>query len=437
MKRLLALVVAVAAIIVLAQWQPWKPRHRNVVLIMLDTLRADHLGIYGYERDTSPVLDAFARENIQYTYAITSAPWTPPSVASMFTGKYPASHGMMPPNGRQLAMKSSAVLDGDNLTLAEMLSAQGYQTIGISPNPWIKKDFGYDQGFDKFIFRERARADAITRLAGRQLDELSPDKPFFMYVHYLDPHDPYTPPAPFDTMFSGPLQRREYSPEMLDIIRRYDGEIRFMDSELGNLFQHLKQRGLWDNTVIAIISDHGEQFKERGELGHGFRLFNEEIHVALLLKAPGEKPRVINEVVSPVDIFPTLLKLSNSDAPHPRSEGVVLTDETRLAKRAGVLSEIRRVHNFKSFTRRDRKRLILNYGDPSVGDEAAPVSSEIFDAVADPLELSPLQDEQLTKEMKLDFDALFSEATEHTIEAADSSLSDETLEQLRSLGYLK
>jgi arylsulfatase A-like enzyme len=438
MKRVLALGVVVLVLgLALAFFRPWQQRPRNVVLVMIDTLRADHLGAYGYERDTSPNLDQFARENLKFEYAITSAPWTPPAVASMFTGRYAAGHGMMPPNGRRLAMKKSAVLAGDNITVAELLSAKGYQTIGISPNPWIKKEFGYDQGFDTFIFRERARADAITRLAIRQIDALQAEKPFFMYVHYLDPHDPYDPKAPFDTMFNGPIKRRDYNAEMLDIIRRYDGEIRFTDHEIGNLFQHLKQKGLWEDTVIVVISDHGEQFKERGELGHGYRLFNEETHVALMLKAPGEEAREVSEVVSPVDVFPTIMNLSKTGSLKVSSDGVVLTDKDAVASRSGVLSEIRRVYNLRSFTRNDRKRLIVDYGDPSGDDAAAPISSSIYDAKTDPHEISDISDDQLSKELKLELDSLLSRAKESTIESDDATLSDETIEQLRSLGYLK
>ncbi len=405
----------------------------NVILIVLDTLRADHLGVYGYERDTSRNLDNFAKNSIWFSRAMTSAPWTPPALGSFFTGLYASAHGMMPPNGRELARKASSMLDQKNETIAEILKRNGYQTAGITPNPWIKAEFGYDQGFDNYYYRDRARAEEITRAGEKVIKGFDKNKPFFLFIHYLDPHDPYNPPGEYAKKYQGALKAAEYDEKTLEDMNLYDGEVRYMDDMLGKFFESLKQAGVWDNSLIIVVADHGEQFKEHGNQGHGFQLYNEEVHVPLFVKA-GSQARKEESLASSVDIFPTILDWAGVAKP-PQAQGVSLLNAEALKARRGVLSEIDRKYNWKSFTSSDGYRLIFDYGQ---GEQAAaPSEFSLFNWITDGYGRAPMQDAQLSRELKTDFDSLYQSVLMEKIEAESKNISEGTLEQLKSLGYMK
>jgi len=420
---------------------------------MLDTLRADHLSGYGYERQTSPVLDAFAKENLKADFALTAAPWTPASVASMLTGLYPSSHRMMPPNDRIIAKKGLTRLSESLQTLPEMLKDLGYATAGVSPNPWITKEFGYTQGFDKFHFIERQPANKIAE-SGREILEAwnkqKLDQPFFLYLHFLDPHDPYSPPAGYDSKFTGPLQRSpfSYTQDLQAKINLYDGEINFLDTELGLFFDYLKKRGLYDDLIIVIVSDHGEQFMEHGDERHGYKLFNEEVHIPLFIKTgrTRDKGRVITDTVSTVDILPTLLDLLEQKAP-TTLPGVSLLNDEVVAKRRGILSEIRRVYDMKSLTDIPGNRLVMqvpyNEKDPDPHKSLeAWVTPEILGLFAAKNEYAcskPVQNRALEARLRGTFDELHTSALKVLVtpNKPGEEIKDETLEQLKSLGYLQ
>ena len=424
-----------------------KNPHPSVVVLLLDTLRADHLGAYGYSRDTSPHLDNFAKENSLFLNAVSAAPWTPASVASILTGLYPVSHGMMPPNDRETA-RNAFRLNANLDTLPELFGGAGYQTGAITPNPWMSKEFGYDQGFQSYHYLLRERADKITDNAIELVDKMSSQsKPFFLYVHYLDPHDPYDPPGEFASLYRGAVPGKFAYPEkMSNFLGKYDGEIRFMDREIGRLFAHLRAKNAWENTIIVIVGDHGEQFMEHGNHTHGFMLHSEELHVPLMLKVPGQGSRRVETTVSTVDIFPTLLSLANVVAP-AEVPGVSLFDEPALLARPAVLSEIRRKYSQKSVVTPQGKKLILQV--PLKEDSSDflrslerwknPEVLGTYDRAVDPEELNPVQDAQAYAELR----GLFEDALAKAIKArvvggaAPAKVSDETLDQLKSLGYLQ
>jgi len=431
----------------------WRVERPNILFLMLDTLRADHLSGYGYERQTSPVLDAFAKENLKAAFALTAAPWTPASVASMFTGLYPAAHRMMPPNDRVLAKKGLAKLSNELDTIAEMLKGYGYKTAGVSPNPWITKEFGYTQGFEQFHFIDRMPANKITE-SGREIIDgwsaASSKDPFFLYLHFLDPHDPYTPPPGYDTKFTGSLQRSPftYTEDLQQKINLYDGEINFLDTELGRFFEYLKEKKLYDDLVIVIVADHGEQFMEHGNERHGFKLFNEEVHIPLFLKTgrDADKGRIISETVSTVDILPTLLARLGKKAPESLS-GVSLMDEEAVRARRGVLSEIRRVYDMKAVTDLPGNRLVMDVEydqsnpDPMKSLEAwvAPQTVGLFDARNEYACMKPVQNRGLEAKLRGTFDGLHTTALKVLVAplTPGEEIKDETLEQLKSLGYLQ
>ncbi len=420
---------------------------------MLDTVRADHLSGYGYERPTSPALDAFAKENLKAAFALTAAPWTPASVASMFTGLYPSSHRMMPPNDRDLARQGLVRVSNELDTLAEKLKTVGYTTAGVSPNPWISKQFGYTQGFDQFFFIEREPANKITE-SGREIIEAwenSKNKdPFFLYLHFLDPHDPYTPTGEYATKFTGNLQRSPfaYSKEMQESINLYDGEIAFLDTELGKFFEYLKAKKLYEDLVIVIVSDHGEQFMEHGDERHGYKLYNEEIHIPLLLRTGrvNDQGRVINETVSTTDILPTLLARVGIKQPDILP-GVSLMDEKALSSRRGVMSEIRKKYDMKSVTDSPGNRLIMDVPfdernpDPKRSLEAwvAPRVLGLFQSRQEYSCMTPVNNRGIEARLRGTFDDVHTTALKATVAPLTKAeqIKDETLEQLKSLGYLQ
>jgi arylsulfatase A-like enzyme len=430
-----------------------KSKKPNILFLMLDTVRADHLSGYGYERNTSPVLDAFANDNLKAAFAMTAAPWTPASVASMITGLYPSSHQMMPPNNRDLALQGSARLSKDLDTLPEKLKRIGYSTAGVSPNPWINKPFGYAQGFDQFYFIDREPADKITE-SGREIieswEKSKNTAPFFLYLHFLDPHDPYTPPSDYANKFQGKLTKSPftYDDEMQRQINLYDAEIAFLDNELGKFFEYLKQKKLYEELYIVIVSDHGEQFMEHGDQRHGYKLFNEEVHIPLLLKT-GRKAdlgRVITETVSTVDILPTLLDRLGVDKP-AELPGVSLLDEDALKARRGVMSEIRKKYDMKSVTDLPGNRLILDVEfdntnpDPLKSLEAwvAPRVFGLFNARQEYACTKPVQNKGIEAKLRGAFSEIHNSALKALVSqtSSDEKIKDETLEQLKSLGYLQ
>jgi arylsulfatase len=431
----------------------FKVKKPNILFLLLDTLRADHLSGYGYERETSPVLDAFAKENLKFDFALTAAPWTPASVASMFTGLYPSSHGMMPPNDRDIAKKGYSRLASSHITLAEILQGNGYKTLAVSPNPWVTKEFGYDQGFDEYYYLHRKIAEEITE-SGRELVDswLKTDQknPFFMYLHFLDPHDPYSPPGEYAKRFSGPLSKSpfSYDDKMLQNIGLYDGEIKYLDTEIGKFFDYLKAKGLYEDLFIVIVADHGEQFMEHGNLRHGYKLYNEEIHVPLILKTGREKDkgRVISETVATIDILPTIIQRLGLE-PHEKLPGISVLNEEDLKTRKGVLSEIRRIYSMKSLTDPSGNRLILQQKynqkhyeqEDSLQGWLTSESIGVFETKKDIVCSAPLKNPALEARLKGSFDEILASAIGNTVKPDEggNEIKNETLDQLKSLGYLQ
>lgn len=409
---------------------------RSVLVVMLDTLRADHLSGYGYGRATSPVLDRFAEDNIKFSYAVTAAPWTPPSVASMFTGVYPATHGWMPPNRRDDVRQMAVKLDSKLTTLAELFQQQGFSTAAVSPNPWITEEFGYQQGFDSFTYSARAPAEEIVRIGTAKIDELAAvGKPFFVYLHFLDPHDPYTPPGEYKSAFTGEVPGRQYPPKELQRINLYDGEIRYLDDQLGRLFAALRERGLYDDLTIIVVGDHGEQFMEHGQHGHGHQLYNEEVHVPLLLKSPkAGVSRTVDATASTVDIFPTALRAAGLEVP-AAIPGVSLLDNEALEEREGVFTEIEKDFRQKAFTTPDGLKLIRQ-----TNEDSSETVLGVFDFRRDPKEAAPVSDGEVVATLNGELSQAYRYALSGRIEGSETAkaqMKDSTVEQLKTLGYLQ
>lgn len=316
-------------------------RPLNVILIGVDTLRPDHLGCYGYPRNTSPNIDELAGEGVLCENVVSQCPWTTPSFGTVFTSLYPTQHG---------AGSLEECLRSESTTLAEILQAKGYATCALVSNPALSPQFGLDRGFEIYdidYHSEGRTADEVTGLVLNWLDGNS-GRPFFIFAHYFDPHLSYAPPAPFDTLFDpdygGTLGNsfgkgvfpnikannyealRSLTPaDWNHLISLYDGEIAYMDRSLGVLFRGLKDRKLWASTLIVFLSDHGEEFWEHGGFGHGHTLFNELIRVPLIFSLPATLPsgKRLAPQVRLLDVAPTILDLLDAD-PVSRFEGVSL-----------------------------------------------------------------------------------------------------------------
>ena len=305
----------------------------NVVLVSVDTLRADHLGCYGYDKPTSPNLDRLASEGVLFRNALATSNWTLPSHASLFTGLYPSHHGA---NRYGLGTPIPARLD----TLPELLRGRGYETIGFVGGVFVSAKLGFDQGFDRYL--DPGFSSFLTvpfkkgNLSAMLWMALRPKHPFFLFLHTYDVHMPYAPSAPYDLMFdpeySGPYLGRftasDYTPyrytdalaprTVEHISALYDGGIRQMDAQIGRLLDFVEAGPLAHNTCIVFTSDHGEEFKEHGNLlHHTAKLFEELIRVPLIVWCPSRIPggRVVDDVVSLVDLLPTLLELTGSPVP--------------------------------------------------------------------------------------------------------------------------
>jgi arylsulfatase A-like enzyme len=309
----------------------------NLLVVLVDTLRADRLGAYGSTAGLTPFLDSLAARGHVVRLAYAQSSWTAPSVASLLTSRYQSQHGVV-------ALDS--VLADAEVTLPEVLQEAGYATAGYSANAVIGPKLGYAQGFGAFrafLVHKTAepsylwaleRGATLNRLALGWLDALAkePPRPWFLYLQYMEPHTPYAPPpealarvrggrGPVDVRranenyFFGHL--RELTPdELRDIVDVYDASVIAMDDALRDLFAELERRGRLANTVVVVTADHGDEFHEHGLMGHEKTLYNEVLHVPLIVLTPGEaRGAVLDGPRELIDVAPTLLQLAGIPVP--------------------------------------------------------------------------------------------------------------------------
>jgi arylsulfatase A-like enzyme len=323
----------------LAKLPPASPSAPNVLLIVLDTVRAQNLSLYGYPRSTTPQLERLAKIGVVFERALSTSPWTLPSHASMFTGRYP----------HEVSADYLTPLDAACPTMAEVLSAHGYVTAGFVANfLYCSYETGLNRGFVHYedypisiamilksswivrIIAERTRRDIgeADKLLRKSAAELNGDfllwlskkdrRPFFAFLNYMDAHGPYIAPEPFDVMFGpkrarpDPALRREWSPQEIQLeVDAYDSSIAYLDHQLGLLSDELQRRGLLENTLVIITSDHGEQFGEHGLFGHGNSLYRPLLHVPLLISFPLHVPESmrVREPVTLLNLPATVMDL--------------------------------------------------------------------------------------------------------------------------------
>ena len=446
MVLVLALVMALGAILIFSKSPMFRttdgtevPRcpNCNVIVILIDTLRADHLPCYGYERNTAPNICGLAEEGFLFQNMFSNSPSTKASVASLFTSMLPSQHK---------SIHNEDVLSDEVTTMAEILAEHGYHTYAVNGNPVIKTKFNYDQGFATW-------KDNITRTTKRNrviFDSLgSYEQPFFLYLHYMDPHSPYTAPTSYYRFFNGDYDGSvtgagpydvsyfENRPDELEQLRNfYDNEIRFVDHRIGELFERLREAGLYEDSVIILLSDHGEMFLEHGSFEHSNGVYTEVIDVPLIIRPPNQEKIVVETPVQTVDILPTLLSMLGIDVDH-RFMGrpifsLIGSDETRP-----IFSEQQR--RCCGQTRFAEKALIM--GNYKLIKQLAKTNVHLlFDMRKDPMERVNLIDSAPNAiELIEKMDSLIqaNASMYDGIETKKTTLDEETTQQLKALGYIQ
>jgi arylsulfatase A-like enzyme/Tfp pilus assembly protein PilF len=420
LRRIVLALTALPALQVAAE-EPKKPTF-NVVLITIDTLRADHVGCYGYKQIKTPNIDSVAADGVRFERAFTPVPVTLPSHTAILTGTYPMLSGMHDFSGNKLSPQQ--------VTLATILKQAGYVTGAVVASAVLDSRFGLNQGFDfyydhfDFSRLEESNLDEMERPGNVVADQVlewlgkNSQRKFFLWMHLYDPHYPYRPPEPYS---------HEYAAQP------YDGEIAFADEQVGRLLRFLKDNGLYQNTVIVLSGDHGESLGEHGEKTHGFFIYNATMHVPLIIHLPGKSAaQIVADPVSLVDLMPTVLAATGLDIPSQvqgrnlvpalRGEKIdqdrTLYGETFLPRLHFNWSELRGAENTK-----------YHFID-------AP-RPELYDLTKDPGELRNLFPEKkaVAEEMRAKLAGLIREYSAGKELAEKTGLDPALMERLKSLGY--
>lgn len=441
------------------------PRPRlNILLITIDTLRADHLGAYGYDRPTSPNLDRLAREGILFWRAASQWPKTTPSFASMMSSTWPHTNGLI---------RTTALRMPDRfLMLAELLKAGGYDTRAAVANPNLATVFNFDQGFDTYLDvwkdAERRRTESVTQHGIELLRDTSGKRPFFYWLHYFDPHARYEPPARFARLFVNdkhfdptwrvPLQRERRKdlggiPTTANLgndtrvdyyVAKYDAEIRAVDEQVGILLKELERRGLADKTLVVVTADHGESLGDHNYFfEHGRFPYDSCVRVPLIVRGPGTGApgRIVRSPVGLIDLAPTLLDLAGLPA-NPEAQGKSLRrllDGERVggSRWAFTYTESGYAKDYQRSITSERYKLV-SVPDPEDRKVMQGRDLELYDLQRDPGETRNVIDEQpkVAEAMKKQLDRWIAESGAPSEAPAEVTLDKQTEEELRSLGYL-
>ncbi|MYB19748.1 MAG: sulfatase-like hydrolase/transferase [Holophagales bacterium] len=398
-----------------------------VILITIDTLRADRLSSYGSDRVATPHIDRLAAEGVRFANASSTVPFTLPAHSSIMTGLYPPSHGVRENVGYVLAPEL--------VTIAERFRDAGYRTGGFVSAFVLDARWGIARGFDTYVddFDLDAMAGAnlgSVQRAGPEtighaltwLDGGGGEGPFFMWLHLFDPHDPYEPPEPFRSEYEG---------------RPYDGEVAYTDSLIGEFRSALEQRGLFDEAVVVLTADHGEGLGDHGESYHGFFVYDSTVHVPLIVRLPGgvESGRVVTDAVSHVDIAPTLIELLELDGTGAAQGRSLLPDmqglPNTLAERGVYAESFYALDHYGWAPLRSLRTADYKYIETP--------DPELYSLLEDPGELTNvlLERREVSRELRIAALELAAELDSAAPEAApEPDLDEEALAQLRALGYL-
>jgi arylsulfatase A-like enzyme len=461
------------------------PPVRGVILIWADTLRRDHLDVYGYGRPTAPTVRALAEQGVRFADCVAQASWTKVSGPSIFTALYPTTHGVTAIPDR---------LPATATTLTEVFRDAGWATMGIGAMVFMGKMTNLHQGFEEY--QEGAAlpgrdGGSATKTSRAAVDRLLPwlqahrDTPFFVLLHVADPHSPFRPEPPYDTLWADPARRQEHEAQTKAVrpfiananLRRfgmptrdelvaakidpqayvaydrdwYDGSIRGMDAELSRVREALTTLGLQDRVVIAFISDHGEEFQEHGRQFHGQSVYGELTNVPLIFWGPGHVAagKVVDGTVQLIDVMPTLIELAGLRPPphlqgrslagvlRPGASAVELPPRPAIAEQAGRSGVVGAEAYASVAIFSDRWKLIQHTGRPAGAPEF-----ELFDHRSDPLDRAdvagahPEVVQRLAKDIAA-WRALAQGARLKPDGEGAAAMSKEELERLRALGYIQ
>lgn len=466
-----------------------KGKRPNIIVLTVDTLRADHMALYGYHRDTMPAIEAFAKTAVVFDQAVVSRGNTRTSYVSMLTGMHLFRHGVY--NNRWM-------LHEDFTTLPEVLKSAGYHTACFVSNFVLVGELsGCDQGFDIYDDRveERElnrpnyeRSAAGTLKAILEWLETDPPQPFLLFTNFIDPHGPYLPPKRFRSLYKSQKERilnrkqitgYQYVKDSLnyyDYVDRYDGEIRYVDEALGQLIEALKSKGLWDDALVIFLSDHGESMGEHKTLfEHQFGLFEETVRVPLAIRLPpgldgreAVAPKRVSSLGSPMDLMPTILDYLgipfkgkiDGESLLPFLSGDKVSDRIMFHEYPNHCIP---VSNPDTYAVRTATHKLIRVSDPKSGKVTGQV---VFDITIDPLEQRPIRYDKsvkLHRKLSKKMDAMLKEVAKYEIpytltyyevplgkrteyveerkkkgpKPIIKQLSDEQIERLRSLGYIQ
>jgi arylsulfatase len=482
------LALAGAALAIGAAWlwsqkQSAPIRKPNVLLIIIDALRADSLSCYDYYRETSPHIDRLARDSAIFLEAVSAGGNTPTVMSAIMTGRYPFFR-----DGETWSRRTEFGLhrfyrDGEKVglprsleTLAEVFSRHGYNTAGVVTNPYLKREFNMDQGFDEYIEifpgedtdRVYSNGEEVTAAARTWLDRAS--DPFFLYLHYMDVHGPYLPPERFKRRFEYPRVPDQDESELFaqwvapnsttgpdaELVKQhqkgnYDAEIAYVDTLIGNVLQALEDRGLDEDTIVVITSDHGDEFLEHGGTTHVGTLYEEIVHVPLIIHLPGQQGRVIDSLVRNFDLGPTVLDYSGIETSSRGVDARSLRPLIEGATESSVPSAFANFPYEDPTGRPGALRMLRTQRYKLLFQTAQPELSELYDLARDPGEKKNLFQAhqgvyarmlwELSKIVsKLEEEATVSDADPGTgpVTSGDpSGIEPETEKQLRALGYIQ
>jgi arylsulfatase A-like enzyme len=412
---------------------------RNVVLIVIDTLRPDRLPIYGCERQTAPFLDGLASRSLVFLHARSASSWTAPAMASIFTSTYPNQHGVV----AGMIVLATRAMQGQKLrinrlpetleTIPIFMERAGYATFGVSANPNVGRGMGFTRGFERFssipYTGSAGTAGEVVDALLEWKQEILRAERFFLYLHLMDPHEPYRR----HEEWIAPGALVPHKP--MEDLAAYDSEIRYLDNQLRRLFEELD---LGRETLVLVTSDHGQEFREHGGLGHGFKLYPELTRVPLILHLPGENAPTgrIGGNVSTLDILPTLRRLLGAP-PSSQDVGVALLDPGKpISTPERELFAMRTSHYHKRIL---RKRSVLRGSLELIVSEPRG-RAELYDLASDPGAHTNLAEAHPAKvralRAALDAQESAAQSAAHATVGSYEPTQRE-LEALRTLGYVE
>lgn len=446
-----------------------KTSHKNIILITLDTTRADHLSCYGYSRNTSPNLDKLAQRGLLFLNAISPSPWTIPAHASLFTGLFPSQHGAI--TKQENDVLSGYPLPQSDVVLARLLKSRGWNTAGFVGGPFLTAEFGFSQGFDTYDDQWEGfdrKADMINQRVFSWLEK-NYGSPFFLFINYFDPHAPYNPPQSFVSPFKadyrgdidftmfGPhdIKLKKMKPLMGEDVQRaidlYDTEILFTDRHLGKLLEALDKFGVLDNALLIITADHGEGFGENDCWGHGNLPVESQVHVPLVVFCPRQRKSsgVIRPQIQTSSVFSTILRFLDISPPHyahtvPWYDIDVFAADGRGERSLPPYTFAERYYpkGYLAMLRSNTLKYLINR---ETGEQGGALKEWLFDLGKDPRELHSLLglDKARDARMRSQF-AGFRDGLDHVKIAVNESsggdrreMNKEMRDKLKALGYVR